>query len=295
MNRVMRVSIKVGFFAVLVLLIAGCPRTPGQSAYNAGYLDGFLTDSEYWQGYEDSYDTVPDGPILYSGSEIPWIDELTYEAGYYDGLWFAYNDGYFVSYDYGFTIGFSEGYDVAFHPAWYDFLINDAHPEYLDGSFIDGYNDGFSEGSVFGAVDWEIGLPFDWEDAMWDYRAGTDLYIEEVGFGTGEYGNVYLYEYGTDPNDFFKSANSRANRTGLVRRARSNDKGLSPRIAYAVANGQNKQDEELPEGVSYRELIPAVRSELNRTPAYSPRFEERGLTLTDSWLQRIERYRASRQ
>jgi len=113
------------------------------------------------------------------------IEEETYDAGYYDGLWYAYNDGYFVSYDYGFTIGFSEGYDIGFSEFWYDFLVNDSHPEYYEGSFMDGYQDDFSKGSVFGARGYDVDFPFDWEGAMWDYRSGTDIFIEELFFGTG--------------------------------------------------------------------------------------------------------------
>ena len=111
-----------------------------------------------------------------------------YDAGYWDGVWYAYNDGYFVCYDYAFTIGFSEGYDLAYRGDWFDFIAGDAHPEYLDGSFEDGYNDGFTEGTVFGATDYRLGLPLDWLDAMWDYRDGTDVYIEELETGTGAWG-----------------------------------------------------------------------------------------------------------
>lgn len=261
--------------------------------YNIGYEDGFYTDSKYWEGYDDSYLTEPpDGPILYRGSEIPALDDGSYEAGYYDGLWQAYNDGYFVSYDYGFTIGFSEGYDIGYHPDWYAFLINDAHSEYYDGSFMDGYQDGFSEGSVFGAVDYKIGLPFDWEDAMWDYRSGTDVFIDEVGFGSGE---IYLYECGIDPNAYYAKTESvrPKTRSGSVRLPREGAAASSPRASVASVMKQLEKAEGTEGQVSYRALTDAARTDLDIRPEYSPRFSERSLKLTDTWLQRIERYRAS--
>ena len=204
--------------------LSGCPPyvtdpdteyvTDPDTEYDVGFADGFALDAKYWEGYDDSMNTVDAGPIYsiyYSGGSIPYVenppyDGTHYEAGYWDGVWYAYNDGYFVAYDYAFTIGFSEGYDMAFQPGWRTFLANDVHTEYDDGGFSDGYNDGFSEGRVFGAWDYDAGWPFDWLDAMMDYRAGTDLVIGDVG--TGEYGPVYLYEYGTDPHDFLKSARS---------------------------------------------------------------------------------------
>src|SRR5690606_33914571 len=110
-----------------------------------------------------------------------------------------YNDGYFTSYRYAFIIGWSEGYDAAFYPDYLAFLALDQHTENLNGGWGDGYNDGFSEGRVFGAYDYEAGLAFDWEDALLDYEDGVDLYFEEVDVGTGALGPVFLYEYGTDP------------------------------------------------------------------------------------------------
>lgn len=295
MKNIISYSIKAGVIPLMVLALAGCPPL-SQSEYDAGYWDGFMTDSKYWEGYADSYDTVPDGPILYRGSEIPYLETDTYDAGYYDGLWYAYNDGYFVSYDYGFTIGFSEGYDVGYQPGWIAFLLNDAHPEYLDGSFIDGYNDGFSEGSVFGAADYKLGLVFDWEDAMWDYRGGTDLYLDEVGFGTGEYGIVYLYEYGTDPYEFYTKSKDAESRTSRIRTPRSEASEVSPRKQLAAESTAAKASKELEQGqISYRDLPSSVRSQLSTRPEYSQRYDGRPLTLTDTWLQRVERYRAFRQ
>lgn len=309
MNRFSRVLLRVGIVAITVPLLAGCPpgpENPGEGegepgpGYNEGYDEGFYTDSKYWEGYDDSYDTdPPDGPILYSGGEIPYVEGETYEAGYYDGLWYAYHDGYFVSYDYGFTIGFSEGYDIGFNPDWYDFLMGDVHPEYYDGSFMDGYQDGFSEGSIFGAWDYKEVLVFDWEDAMWDYRSGTDLYIDEVGFGTGDYGTVYLYEYGVDPNTYFQKAGAAAARTGSgkVRQPRKADAGkanVSLRVSVEKAMTQVKQGETSAHAISYRALTEAVSAELNIRPQFSPRSYEWELTLPDTWFERIQRYRAER-
>lgn len=254
-------------------LLSGCPVPPDgnpdpQAEYDAGFLVGFARDSEYWRGFDDSYDTVDGGPIYYAGSEIPYLDELSYEAGYWDGTWYAYNDGYFVAYDYAFTIGFSEGYAAAFQAGWRSFLRNDQHVEWLDGGWTDGYNDGFSEGRVFGAWDWENGWPNDWLDAMLDYRGGTDLTIG--GVSTGDAGPVYLYEYGTDPND-------------LVKQGKQDGVG-GPGIRHF---GNAKA--EVP-AISYRSLPSSVQQEFNVKPNYSPR-STAPLGLNTTWLERIDAYR----
>ncbi|MBI1319554.1 MAG: hypothetical protein GC168_11495 [Candidatus Hydrogenedens sp.] len=260
---------------LVALLLAGCPPidnpppTDSQAEYDAGYDDGFAVDEEYWQGFDDSYDTVDGGTIYYSGSEIPYYDELSYDAGYWDGVWYAYNDGYFVAYDYAFTVGFSEGYDVAFQPGYAIFLQNDQHLEYLDGGFSDGYNDGFSEGSVFGAWDYANGWPFDWLDGMLDYRSGTDLDI--AGVGTGY---IELYQYGTDPVDLLKS-------TTPVRTA-------DPAKALAIRNDAKQKADT--HDLSYRDIPAAVRTDWNRDPATSPR-SDAALRLDTTWLERIEEYR----
>jgi hypothetical protein len=264
--------------AMIVLLLtlglglAGCPPviTDPDAEYDLGFEDGFALDAKYWEGYDDSYDTVDAGPIYYSGGSIPYVTTPPYDAGYWDGVWYAYNDGYFVAYDYAFTIGFSEGYDMAYRPGWSTFLANDVHIEYLDGGFSDGYNDGFSEGRVFGAWDYNTGWAFDWLDAMMDYRSGADLTIG--GVGTGEYGPVYLYEYGTDPNDFLKSA-------GTERKAR----GALPAIrtqSDAKSDGYE---------LSYRAFTPEARSALDVAPTASPR-GDREVTLKSTWLQRVNAY-----
>lgn len=278
--------------SVIVMLLQGCPVPPGSSAdYDAGFVSGFMLDDEYWQGYDDSYLTVPDGPILYTGSEIPLLEDGSYDAGYWDGVWYAYNDGYFVCYDYAFTIGFSEGYDLAYRGDWFDFIAGDAHPEYLDGSFEDGYNDGFTEGTVFGATDYRLGLPLDWLDAMWDYRDGTDVYIEELETGTGAWGPVQLYEYGVDPREYFAKAAVPQGHS-LIRHKKAEGR-ISPRALYAVAAPLEKSEETTynPDEISYRELTEKVRQELNVAPTVSDRSAEREITLADTWLDRVNAYR----
>ena len=248
-----------------------------QAEYDRGFEDGFAVDAEYWQGYDDSWDTRDGGPLYYSGSEIPYYDEISYRAGYWDGIWYAYNDGYFVAYDYAFTIGFSEGYDLAFYPDWYDFLLNDQHVEWLDGGFSDGYNDGFSEGRILGAVDYREGLPFDWLDALLWYRAGNDAYIPELDLGTGVYGPVYLYEWGTDPHDLVYKAAPR-NRNTPQRPP------LTIRAPLASKTAES--------GVSYRTLDEFTREQLSVTPQLSPR-SDYPLQLETTWLQRVQAYRAA--
>lgn len=242
--------------------------------YDLGFAAGFAEDEEYWMGFDDSMDTVDFGPIYYQGSTIPVVEYPAYDAGYWDGVWYAYNDGYFVAYDYAFTIGFSEGYDLAFYPDWEDFLAADEHVEYADGGWSDGYNDGFSEGRVFGAWDYDDGRAFDWLDAMLDYRDGTDVTIG--GVSTGDQGPVYLYVYGTDPAEGLKS----------VRRARGVASGPVPAIRKSAAA---KAD---PPALSYRPLINTVVQEFSVTPLLSPRstFE---LTLETSWLDRVNAYRSA--
>ncbi|MBX3180080.1 MAG: hypothetical protein KF886_22240 [Candidatus Hydrogenedentes bacterium] len=274
------------------LLLAGCPAGGGpiiddpKLEYNAGFVVGFAEDGEYWQGFDDSYDTRDGGEIYYTGDLIPQLDEVTFEAGYYDGVWYAYNDGYFVAYDYAFTIGFSEGYDVAFGPNWRAFLLADAHVEWLDGGFSDGYNDGFSEGRILGASDWLDGLPFDWLDALLWYQ-GTDefgnlndIYFEDLDLGTGVYGPVYLYEYGTNPFDLIKGLKT-------ARQARPGRTDLPAIRAKAGA----KQEGGLPE-LSYRPLTQDVQSNLKVRPDISPR-SDKALTLESSWLDRVNAYNAA--
>ena len=283
-----RYTIFTAILAILATLaLAGCPTLPGggtggdigQALYDAGFVVGFDDDTEYWQGYDDSWDTRDGGDIFYTGGQIPFLDELSYDAGYYDGIWYAYNDGYFVAYDYAFTIGFSEGYDAAFHQDWPDFLLNDVHDEWLDGGFTDGYNDGFSEGRILGASDYEDGLPFDWLDAMLWYKEPPNefgeyndiiLEIEDTNgqiyqFGTGQFGPVVLYAYGADPLDLI---NGKSNAKRAIR-------------SQAKQNTQHN--------ISYRNLPSDIRNQLSTRNTQSPR-GGRQLTLTTTWLQRVDQY-----
>jgi len=198
--------------ALVATLAIGCPPggPTGSPDYDLGFVAGFAADERYWDGYFDGWDTVADIPIYYDTTDIPFIDNLSFDAGFWDGVWYAYNDGYFVDYLYAFVIGFSEGYDNAFREQYLAFLENDVHFEYLNGGWGDGYEDGYTEGRVFGANDFEQGLPFDWLDALLDYQSGTDLYFAEVDIGTGAFGPAVLYEYGVDPLAKSKAIRDRA-------------------------------------------------------------------------------------
>lgn len=260
--------------AALIVLGTGCPSgTPTDGSYDDGFDDGFALDDWYWDGYFDGYDTLGFSPIYYDASGIPYYDSPPYDAGYWDGVWYAYNDGYFVDYHYAFILGFSEGYDNAFWPDYLDFLYYDVHTEYENGGWSDGYHDGFSEGRVFGAYDYEAGLPFDWLDALLDYESGTDLYFEEVDVGTGIYGPVYLYEYGTDPNTFKKAAAlERGHRAPLTIRAASltKDAGLDAQSLYRALDPQAQLDLQVAPSQSLRDTIE--------------------LRLDSTWLQRVNQY-----
>lgn len=261
-----------------LLALTGCPvDDPTDDAeYQDGFDDGFKQDDWYWEGYWDSYDTMAAFPIYYEGSDIPYLETPLYDAGYWDGVWWAYNDGYFVGYRYAFIVGFSEGYDNAYWPDYLDFLASDVHTELLNGGWADGYNDGFSEGRVFGAYDYEVGLPFDWEDALADYENLTDLYFEEVDVGTGAYGPVILYEYGVDPASL-KSA--RPERGILQVETR--------RLRGPAAKSGLKADDSI-----YRTLTAEAQTELSVKPSVSAR-NSRTLRLATTWLQRVSSYTGS--
>ncbi|MCL4694401.1 MAG: hypothetical protein KJ060_18065, partial [Candidatus Hydrogenedentes bacterium] len=195
------------------------------------------------------------------------------DAGYWDGIWYAYNDGYFVDYHYAFILGFSEGYDNAFWPDYLDFLYYDVHTEYENGGWADGYNDGFSEGRVFGAYDYEAGLPFDWLDALLDYESGTDLYFDEVDVGTGVYGPVYLYEYGTDPTTFKKAAAL----------------GRGAKAPLTIRRDGQLKGVDIESRSLFRDLDPQAKQDLQVTPDQSLR-DSIELRLDTSWLQRVNAY-----
>lgn len=268
---------RLGILAVIACLAFGCPTVNPRTDYGRGFDDGFALDSWYWDGYFDSFDTVDFEPILYQGSTIPFINDLSYDAGFWDGVWYAYNDGYFVDYRYAFILGFSEGYDNAYWPDYLDFLAGDVHIEFLNGGWTDGYNDGFSEGRVFGAYDFEQGLPFDWLDALWDYESGTDLFFEEVGVGTGVFGPVLLYEYGTDPA-LVKSAAAKRTRArhalpALRRESGRKDSGpLKTELYRPVTQDASEQLEQ------------------RRTSMTRPL---RDLRLTTTWTERLDSYQGA--
>lgn len=262
----------VAALAVLAILGTGCPPDgpTGDTDYDLGYAAGFLRDDYYWDGYFDGWDTVDDFPIYYDDSDIPYIDDDSYDAGYWDGVWYAYNDGYFADYHYAFIVGFSEGYDNAYWSDYLDFLAIDEHPEFLNGGWSDGYHDGYSEGRVFGANDYEQGLPFDWLDALLDYESGTDLYFAEVDVGTGIYGPVELYEYGVNPHTLKK-----------VARAARRANGELPAIRSAAKGSYDLE--------WFRPFDEEAGALLEVTPDQSLR-DSIELRLTTSWLDRIYEY-----
>jgi len=269
-------AIQSAALTFLVIAGTGCPIQ--NTDYDAGFIVGFAEDDWYWQGYDDSYATLFYSPVYYQGGDIPYVETPIYDQGYWDGVWYAYNDGYFVCYDYAFTIGFSEGYDTAYYSGFLTFLANDAHVENDNGGWGDGYNDGFSEGRIFGAADFEQGLPFDWMDALLDYRSGTDLYFEEIDLGTGVYGPVILYEYGWDP-------------TTAKSLAPAWTRGCNPLPAIR-AGVSLKADE--PPALSYRPLTETAEQQLDKCPLNTDR-SALPLTLTTTWLERINAYRLAIQ
>jgi len=300
MRRIGRTSMmlrQVSLLLAVAALCAGCPPlSDDDPEYVRGFAEGFLEDDWYWQGFDDSFDTVDLGPIYYQGSTIPLVEEPRFDAGYWDGVWYAYNDGYFVAYDYAFTIGFSEGYDTTFAADYPAFFALDEHVEYLDGGWSDGYNDGFSEGRVFGAYDYREDLPFDWLDAMLDYRDyddPLDIYLEEVMVGTGTYGPVILYEYGTDPATLKTRPGQeprRGNGGASVRPKRPFADGRTGRPDRSIRGGvAAKADEfELPE-LSYRPLPEDTQEAFDVVPLTSPR-SDRELQLTTTRLERVNAY-----
>ena len=284
------------------VLIVGCPEIPDLPGfpgppgggsdnpfleYDRGLEDGFAVDEEYWDGYWDGYDTRDFGPIYYTGHEIPYIDDYSYEAGYWDGVWYAYNDGWFVNYRYAFILGWSEGYDLAYRPDYLNFLANDEHIEFLDGGWSDGYNDGFSEGRIFGAWDFEEGRAFDWLDAFWDYEDEIDGYFEEIDLGTGEFGPVILYNYGENPHELVKMA--REDAAADAKRLERVERRLPSIRGKSALETKTKDDL----GTMFRPMIEEARNELNTKPETSERAPDREFQhLEDTWLERIDTYRS---
>ena len=246
MLRLLIISIVMCFFA-------GCPGTPvsDQTRYNHGYDAGYASKEYYWDGFDDSYYSLE-----YDAGTFPFYEVLSYDAGKWDGLWASYNDGYFDCYHYAFVIGFSEGYDATFDREDYlGFLDLDMHDEYDDGTWDDGYNDGFSEGRVFGAADYEEGFSYDWLASLLEYEAGLDLEFAEVAVGTvgSNYPRITIYVYGTDPS--------------------------------------SKASEKKLEGIEEKQIDPLIEY-LNFFYYDSPRGGPI-INLTGTWLERIDRYLAA--
>ncbi|MFP4172417.1 MAG: hypothetical protein ACLFV4_05840 [Candidatus Hydrogenedentota bacterium] len=278
--------VSAGVLAAVALALTGCPlpETPEQE-YDRGFDEGFMEDDEYWYGYFHGYDTV-DSTILYDGHEIPYLDEYSYDAGYYDGLWWAYNDGYFVNYSDAFVIGWSEGYDRGYRSDYLDFLAWDQHTEYLHGGWIDAYNDGFSEGRIFGAADYEDGRTFDWMDALFDYEDEVDLYFEEVDLGTGEFGPVILYEWGQNPHELEKTG-EKADSSDAARERIERAGRAVPAIRGGEETKAAIKTEEM-----YRPLTDEMKAELDVKPDTLQRTDEPvSDNLDDTWLDRVTRYR----
>ena len=287
-ETILALSIQGAALALLVLAGTGCPIVQ-TTDYDTGFAAGFAMDDWYWQGYDDSYATLSYSPLYYQGSTITTADTPPYDQGYWDGVWYAYNDGYFVCYDYAFTIGFSEGYDAAYYSGYLTFLANDVHVENDNGGWGDGYNDGFSEGRVFGASDYEQGLAFDWLNALLDYRSGTDLNFAEISVGTGSYGPVTLYVYGTDPAAAKSLAQTRVPGNANLPIGRSKRSDTLPAIRADLALKVSTSN---PPALSYRTLPTTEEQELDTCPTNTAR-SSRPLTLTTTWLERVDAYRAA--
>jgi hypothetical protein len=262
--------------ALLAILAVGCPPggPSGSTEYDVGFAAGFATDGRYWDGYFDGWDTTADVPIYYDTTDIPFIEDLTFDAGFWDGVWYAYNDGYFVDYTYGFVLGFSEGYDNAYWDDFLDFLASDVHFEYLNGGWGDGYEDGYTEGRIFGANDFEQGLPLDWLDALLDYQSGTDLYFSEVDIGTGIYGPAIPYEYGVDP---LAKAMAKRNKGQVgprsIRKQAGEKADLSSQPFFRPVNAEAAELLDVLNATSLRDSIE--------------------LRLTTTWLERVNAYIAA--
>ena len=97
--------------------------------------------------------------------------------------------------------------------------------------------------------------------------------FEEVDVGTGVYGPVYLYEYGTDPHTL-KANTVRGDR--LLGPERTMRSGLTKEV--------DMEGREL-----YRALSTDARQRYEVTPENSVR-NDRELRLETTWLQRIQSY-----
>ena len=255
----------------------------GESEYERGFNEGFARDDWYWKGYDDSCATTTYDTVYYQGGLIPVYESPLYDAGYYDGVWYAYNNGYYVAYDVAFTIGFSEGYDLAFNSGaqYASFIVGDTHIEYDNGGWADGYNDGYSEGKFFGGDDYRLEYTFDWIAALDEYWKGTDIFMPEINQGTGA---VMLYMYGYDPNPESKFGAPPCESNAKHRTASA---WLRERIpAVKASDAENAI-------LDRRVFDEKHRADLEKAPEKSPR-SDRTLSLKTTWLERINAYYAKR-
>lgn len=199
--------------------LVGCPSP--QSQYDAGFQTG-AASSEYEEyfffGFQDSWlvDSELD-LVRYDDSSIPLYDNESFDAGYYDAIWEGYNNGYFEAYSNAILLGFETGYIVGFETA--ALLVNDADiVAYVQdllffdrehGGFIDGYNDGVWEGRMFGIDDYMREVTKDddnWRLAYSEWFQGINAVIRGTQVGSGDFGPVVFYVWGTDPTAGGKAA-----------------------------------------------------------------------------------------
>lgn len=276
----------LGLTLLASAFLVGCEGFTGESfiLYDLGFEVTFTNTNEHYdRGYSDSFDVydndLPVGcGILYEGDLIGEIDLLTYNAGLLDGEWYAYHDGYFAAYDDAFIIGFSEGYDLAFHEDWPIFLELDQHIEWFDGSFRDGYHDGFTEGRVFGAFDFEdTEFPFDWVDALLFYTFDDDVAIDVTDgltLSSGVDGPAIIYLHGVDPATEITEPSDCTPFSKGTFRSRARVK---------------QRDDGIPEFMK-RDFTAAVLEVLEATVNSTVRGDRDTDRLTDTWLDRLIAY-----
>ena len=116
-----------------------------------------------------------------------------------------------------------------------------------------------------------------------------------MGFGTGEWGDVYLYEWGTDPNEFYKSAKG-MKKSDLTRRiSQPGAEGRSIRAKRNIqkssvnASKVTSKEFEVPV-ISYRELSNNVKNSMERRAFYDDRRQGQTSRLTTTRAERILKY-----
>ncbi|MCP4643003.1 MAG: hypothetical protein GY851_21335, partial [bacterium] len=124
---------------------------------------------------------------------------------------------------------------------------------------------------------YEVGLPFDWEDALADYQNETDLYFEEVDVGTGAWGPVEIYRHGDDPMTLKSLRPNRAPKDAELRTTRG-------RLALKSA-----KDSDI-----VRPFTSEAEDVLDVQPHNSAR-NARGLRLTTTWLERVTSYTGAKK